>query len=130
MDEIDWKILQQLKKQARLTNKEIGNEIHMSGQGVGQRIAHLVEQEVIEKFTIEIKNEKKQIILVYLNEVNYTKFEQAILAFDEVIEFYKVCGESCYTIIGSFEGTRLNQMIEVIAKYGRYKVNTIMNKLR
>ncbi|MGY3779404.1 Lrp/AsnC family transcriptional regulator [Isobaculum melis] len=130
MDEIDWKILQQLKKQARLTNKEMGQMIHMSGQGVGQRISNLIDQKVIERFTIEIKNEKKQIILVYLNEATYQSFEQAILAFEEVIEFYQVSGESCYTIIASFEAEKLNQFIAVISKYGRYKVNTIMNKLR
>ncbi|WP_205757149.1 winged helix-turn-helix transcriptional regulator [Macrococcoides goetzii] len=52
MDYTDLKILKILRENSRLTNKEIGEKIHMISQAVGNRINQLIERGEISKFTI------------------------------------------------------------------------------
>ncbi len=43
LDPIDLKIIALLKQDSRLTNKEIGQRVHRTGQAVGARIAQLMD---------------------------------------------------------------------------------------
>ncbi|MDN6689735.1 MAG: AsnC family protein, partial [Lactococcus sp.] len=43
LDNIDHQILAYLKSNAKLTNKDIGQLIHMTGQAVGIRINKLID---------------------------------------------------------------------------------------
>jgi predicted HTH transcriptional regulator len=54
MDQIDEKILALLQENSRLTNKEIGAQVFLSGQAVGNRIGALIDAGIIEKFTISL----------------------------------------------------------------------------
>ena len=47
LDPIDLKIIALLKQDSRLTNKEIGQRVHRTGQAVGARIAQLMDAGVI-----------------------------------------------------------------------------------
>lgn len=43
LDPIDLKIIALLKQDSRLTNKDIGQRVHRTGQAVGARIAQLMD---------------------------------------------------------------------------------------
>lgn len=43
LDDIDRRILEILRHNARIQWREIGQEIHMSGQAVGERVKRLIE---------------------------------------------------------------------------------------
>lgn len=66
MDLQDKQILDLLMENSRLTNKEIGERIHMTGQAVGNRIIRLMEEGTLEKFTIKVHYETKQFIYLYI----------------------------------------------------------------
>ena len=46
IDLIDLSIIHLLQEDARLTNKEIGEKTHLTGQAVGNRITKLIEEEI------------------------------------------------------------------------------------
>lgn len=58
IDEIDLQILQLLKENSRLQWKEIGEIIHMTGQGVAARIRKMEALGVIEKYTLQLNDKK------------------------------------------------------------------------
>ncbi|MEN2665749.1 Lrp/AsnC family transcriptional regulator [Listeria aquatica] len=70
MDELDKKIIQFLREDSQLTNKEIGSKIHLTGQAVGKRILNLKDEKVIESYTIKVNYANKQFIRVFM-EGNY-----------------------------------------------------------
>lgn len=126
MDEIDLKILNLLKNDSRLTNKEIGSQIHLTGQAVGNRINHLLDDKIIKQFTIEVAYENTQYIRLFMNNSEFSAVEDAVNRFSEVETFDKVSGQACYVIVAHFTNEQLQKFIETISKWARYSVETVL----
>lgn len=126
MDQLDEAILQILATDSRLTNKEIGEQVHLTGQAVGNRIAKLKEQGVLKRFTVAIDYPERQFIRLFMKSADFTAAESAVNQFDEVEEFYKVSGQACYMIVAHFSKDQLNQFIESLSKWARYSVETVL----
>ncbi len=101
MDQIDYKILTILQKNARETASNISKEIHLSVSAVIERIHKLEESHVIDKYTIIVNEKKAGNILTALMEVAlekpayYDSFAEAIQEMDSVV--------SCYYMTGSMD---------------------------
>ncbi|WP_271002681.1 Lrp/AsnC family transcriptional regulator [Listeria seeligeri] len=126
MDSMDKKIIEILQENSRLTNKEIGVMIHLTGQAVGNRIIKLVENGIIRKFSVEIEYPKTQFIRVFMDRNNFSDFEQFVNSYEAVSSIYKVSGQACYMVIGHFQDDSLNEFIQEISKYGRYSVEAVV----
>ncbi|MBF2453691.1 Lrp/AsnC family transcriptional regulator [Listeria seeligeri] len=126
MDSMDKKIIEILQENSRLTNKEIGMMIHLTGQAVGNRIIKLVENGIIRKFSVEIEYPKTQFIRVFMDRNNFSDFEQFVNSYEAVSSIYKVSGQACYMVIGHFLDDSLNEFIQEISKYGRYSVEAVV----
>ncbi|WP_228465500.1 Lrp/AsnC family transcriptional regulator [Listeria seeligeri] len=123
---MDKKIIEILQENSRLTNKEIGVMIHLTGQAVGNRIIKLVENGIIRKFSVEIEYPKTQFIRVFMDRNNFSDFEQFVNSYEAVSSIYKVSGQACYMVIGHFLDDSLNEFIQEISKYGRYSVEAVV----
>ncbi|WP_260448028.1 Lrp/AsnC family transcriptional regulator [Listeria seeligeri] len=123
---MDKKIIEILQENSRLTNKEIGAMIHLTGQAVGNRIIKLVENGIIRKFSVEIEYPKTQFIRVFMDRNNFSDFEQFVNSYEAVSSIYKVSGQACYMVIGHFLDDSLNEFIQEISKYGRYSVEAVV----
>lgn len=131
MDQIDKNILKILEENSRLSNKEIGEKIFLTGQAVGNRISNMIDKGVIEKFTISIseKYQATQFIRIFLKDAYFEKVEKIINQFEDIQDFYKVRGQACYIVISHFSNQNLDYFIETISKYARYNVEVaISNK--
>lgn len=126
MDIIDKKILEMLIQNSKLTNKEIGEIIHMTGQAVGNRILKLKQDGVILKFSIDINYSHTQYIRFFMDSNNYTEFEENVNKYTEVTSVHKVSGQACYMIVSHFSEKSLSKFIEVISKWGRYSTETVI----
>lgn len=54
IDRIDRNIVECLRENARLSMREIGERVHLSGQAVANRIAALEDAGVLKRFTINV----------------------------------------------------------------------------
>ncbi len=86
MDELDKKIINLLKNDGQLTNKEIGNKVHLTGQAVGKRILSLEDEGIIEGYTIKVHYSSKQFIRVFMEGNDFKSVEQKIMEFDGISE--------------------------------------------
>ncbi|GGC91832.1 Lrp/AsnC family transcriptional regulator [Enterococcus wangshanyuanii] len=127
MDIIDKQILTILTQNSKLTNKEIGEMIHMTGQAVSARILNLQKNGLIKKYSIEINHSHTQFIRVFMDSNNFDAFEQFVNTYEEVSSIYKVSGQACYMIIGHFEESNLAPFIEKVSKWARYSVETVIS---
>ncbi|OTQ32947.1 hypothetical protein B6D20_13515, partial [Gilliamella apicola] len=92
MDKKDRAILSELRNNSRQSWREIGDKVFLSSQAVGQRVQDLLNDHIIEKFTIKEQKQHLQFITIYMNTNQFTSFENLVKSFDEVGEFYKITG--------------------------------------
>ena len=123
MDKKDRAILSELRNNSRQSWREIGDKVFLSSQAVGQRVQDLLNNHIIEKFTIKEQKQNLQFITIYMNTNQFTSFENLVKSFNEVIEFYKITGDGCYMIISHFNSDALNLFLTKITDFGRYKVS-------
>lgn len=126
MDNIDLRLLEILNENSKLTNKEIGQRIHITGQAVGNRIVNLQMSGIIKKFSISINHRHTQFIRVFMDSNKYNEFEKFVNNYQGVSSFYKVSGQACYMIVSHFSEIETTVFIEGLSKFGRYTVETVL----
>lgn len=52
LDHTDMQILEELSQNSRITMKELGEKVHLTGQAAASRVAKLEDNGVIEGYTI------------------------------------------------------------------------------
>jgi len=63
MDKKDRAILSELRNNSRQSWREIGDKVFLSSQAVGQRVQDLLNNHIIEKFTLKNKNNTYNLLL-------------------------------------------------------------------
>lgn len=101
LDKMDLGILKLLQQNARITVKEIAEQVHLSTTPVHERIKRLEQNGVIKQYATlvdftKVKKGLKVICYVSLKEHSKNsglKFIKAINELNEVIECYNISGE-------------------------------------
>lgn len=126
LDNIDFQILQILNENARIQWKDLGNQIHMTGQAVGNRIKKLEDSGVIKAYSLIVDEMKigltyTAFVIIYMKTANHDPFLRCIRERKEVVEAHRVSGEGCYHLkvkVNSQE--QLNLFLNEILKFGNY----------
>lgn len=135
LDSTDIRILDELSKNSRITMKELGEKVHLTGQAASARVAKLEDSGIIEGYTIKI-NQAKLGFLVHAIINIYTKsaHHQPYLAFlktqaQYVINNYKISGDSCYLLECKFPSNEeLDEFLMGLGNYVNYKLSIVINK--
>ncbi|MEX0964631.1 MAG: Lrp/AsnC family transcriptional regulator [Pseudohongiellaceae bacterium] len=106
MDKIDRNILKLLQEDATLATAEIAERVGLSTTPCWRRIQRLEESGVIRKRVALLSSDKLNLgvnvfIAVKTNQHNWewlAKFSEAVSQFPEVVEFYRMAGESDYLL--------------------------------
>jgi Lrp/AsnC family leucine-responsive transcriptional regulator len=135
LDRTDILILDELSKNSRITMKELGEKIHLTGPATSARVAKLEDSGVIEGYTIKINQIKMgysvhAIIHIYLKDTNHQPYLSFIKKQDQyVLNNYKVSGESCYLLECKFPTNEiLDQFLTDMSQYVSYKLSIVINK--
>ena len=124
MDNLDKKILEQLQKDARITNVALAESVNLSPAPCLRRVRDLEDQKVITGYTALLDPEKVGWNVSVFIEVRLEKqvLEQ-LKIFEETIEQYPEVME-CYLMTGTFD-----YLLRVIAKDLNSLQSFITNKL-
>ncbi|MBT2682153.1 Lrp/AsnC family transcriptional regulator [Bacillus sp. ISL-37] len=135
LDSTDLQIIDELTKNSRITMKELGEKVHLTGQAASARVAKLEEQGIIEGYTINVNQMKMgyavhAIIHIFTKTTNhqpYLSFLKKQNAF--VMNNYKVSGESCYLLECRFPSNELlDEFLTNLSNYVSYKLSIVINK--
>ncbi|MCQ2011349.1 Lrp/AsnC family transcriptional regulator [Sporolactobacillus sp. STSJ-5] len=119
-----------LTKNSRLTWKQLGENIHMTGQATGQRVQKLIDQGIIRRFTIDQHYDSIQFITIYKSSSDYRGFEQMIAENPSCIEAHNISGDGCYLLKACFPDVQnLDEFCTQLLRFGRYKVNSSIRQL-
>ncbi|MCM3339326.1 Lrp/AsnC family transcriptional regulator [Paenibacillus sp. MER TA 81-3] len=135
LDNTDRRILEELLQNGRMSMKELGQKIHMTGQATANRLLKLEEEGVIEGYTIRLNHAKAgnpvhTFINIYTKEFDHRPF----LSFIEtqrsyLVNNFKISGEGCYLLEYRFPSNEeLDLFLTELNKYVNYKLSIVINK--
>ncbi|WP_121614338.1 Lrp/AsnC family transcriptional regulator [Mesobacillus foraminis] len=126
IDKVDFQILRLLSENSRVQWKDLGEQIHMTGQAVGNRIKKLEESGVIKAYSLIVDEMKLGLfyttfMIIYMKTANHDMFIRFINDHNEVVEAHRVSGEGCYHLkIKVSSQEKLNELLDKILEYGNY----------
>lgn len=136
LDNIDFQILRLLSENSRIQWKDLGEQIHMTGQAVGNRIKKLEDNGVIKAYSLIVDEMKLGLsytafIIIYMKTPNHDSFIRFMNDRNEVVEVHRVSGEGCYHLkikVNSQE--QLNLFLDKILEYGNYSVHLSIQEIK
>lgn len=94
VDEKDWAIIDILRRNSRTSNSDIGRELNVSEGTIRKRIQKLLEEGAIKKFTVVLRNEGVEGIILIRTEPRKAK---------ELLEFIRGKFDELYEFSGRFD---------------------------
>jgi Lrp/AsnC family transcriptional regulator, leucine-responsive regulatory protein len=126
LDNIDFQILRLLSENSRIQWKDLGEQIHMTGQAVGNRIKKLEDSGVIKAYSLIVDEMKiglffTAFVIIYMKTANHDSFIRFLNDRNEVVEAHRVSGEGCYHLKIKVDSQEtLNLFLNKILDYGNY----------
>lgn len=144
LDDLDYKILQILAENSRLSYAEIGRNISLSQSAAKERVQSLLDNGVIKGFSVEIDYEKlgyplKVVISMKFKNDEFRRFIDDVPKFPEILSCRRVTGEFCLIAECALKDSRhLEQLIDRLIAYGipttaiqlsEIKIKPVLNNL-
>lgn len=136
LDNIDFQILRLLSENSRIQWKELGEQIHMTGQAVGNRIKKLEESGVIKAYSLLVDEMKLGLtytafVIIYMKTADHDSFIRFIYGRNEVVEAHRVSGEGCYHLkIKVTSQDQLNLFLNELLEYGNYSIHLSIQEIK
>ncbi|EMT50438.1 transcriptional regulator [Brevibacillus borstelensis AK1] len=136
LDQTDYQILRLLTENSRIQWKDLGGQIHMTGQAVGNRIKKLEESGVITAYSLIIDEMKLGLVftafvIIHMKTANHDSFIRFITDQNEVVEAHRISGEGCYHLtIKVSSQDQLNLFLNKLLDYGNYSLNLSIQKIK
>lgn len=136
LEKTDLNILDLLTKNSRMQLQEIGEEVHLTGQAVRNRINKMEKLGIIQGYTIKINpkvmgKELTAFVTIYMKTKNHESLKKYIQNNTLIVEANRISGEGCYLIkvIASTQEEIIGILDEIL-KYGNYKLNSAIDNIK
>ncbi|MEF7557842.1 Lrp/AsnC family transcriptional regulator [Bacillus thuringiensis] len=135
LDHTDVQILEELSKNSRITMKELGEKVHLTGQATASRVTKLEDNGVIEGYSIKVNQGKlgcfmHAFINIYIKDTHHQPYLSFIKTQEiHVINNYKISGDGCYLLECRFPSNEsLDQFLMGLNKHANYKLSIVIKK--
>lgn len=135
LDRTDLLIIEELTKNSRITMKELGEKVHLTGPATSARVAKLEESGVIEGYTIKVNQVKlgnyiHAFITIITQDINHQPYLSFIKIHERYVENnFKISGDGCYLLECHFPSNeQMNQFLEQLNKHANYKLSIVIHK--
>lgn len=115
MDSTDEKIIEELKNDGRASFTEIAEKVGVSEGTVRNRVQRLQEQDVIEKFTVEVSDQGNVQAFVSVNVSTQRSFSDIIDEFPGGLEIFEIAGDMDILVkISRGSSAEINDVVDSI----------------
>ena len=132
LDQIGWKILEELQRDARLSWAELGRRVGLTTPAVSERVFRLEKLGVIRGFHADISLERLGIpiqIFVRLSmsgpEALVRTFQQQVKTWDEVLECHRVTGSDSFIVKACV--VSVEHLERFLDKLGHFGTSTVLS---
>ncbi len=136
LDRTDLQILYLLISNARMQWREIGEEVHLTGQAVAKRIRKMEDLGIIEGYTVNLNESRlgKSIlayVTVFMKTTDHMAFHKYINQSEIIKEADQISGEGCYLLkVTASSQDELLKFLDDILKYGNYRINLSIGRIK
>jgi Lrp/AsnC family leucine-responsive transcriptional regulator len=127
LDATDWRILDELQDDARLSHAALARRVHLTPPAVAARIRKLEDLDVIRGYRLELNLPRLGLQMLAFLRVrsegrSQRPFMEMVRTKPEVLECHHVTGEDCYVV--KVAACSMPHLEEVVAELGRYGSTT------
>ncbi len=136
VSDIDLKIINILKKNARVSFAEIGREIALSPSSIRERIQKLEDLEVIKSYNIKLDhgmlgNVLEVFIMLKIFDGKLKFILSEITTYPEVLEVFRITGPyNIHMRVALRDQLHLQQFIDKLIIYGSPTTHLILSELK
>jgi Lrp/AsnC family leucine-responsive transcriptional regulator len=133
LDDFNWKIIEELQANARITNVEMGKRIGLSAPAVSERIKKLEEEGYIKGYRTIVDYDKLGLSVPVFISFKATKISHAEMLkmvdqMPEIIEWYGITGTHCSMLKIIVASTKeLEAIIEKLQEFGETSTSIILS---
>ncbi|HLZ15400.1 MAG TPA: Lrp/AsnC family transcriptional regulator [Cyclobacteriaceae bacterium] len=133
LDNLDWKILTELQKNARVSASEIGRRVGLTAPAVAKRIARMEESGFILGYRTTMDYDKLGLsVRVFLQfkstSLKHDDMVKVVDAMPQIQEWYTVTGENCMLLKVAVATTKdLEIILAQLGKYGGTNTSIILS---
>ncbi|MDQ8272180.1 winged helix-turn-helix transcriptional regulator, partial [Enterococcus faecium] len=127
-------IIEELSRNSRITMKELGEKVHLTGPAVSARVTKLEESGVIENYTVKLNMEKlgfsiHAFLIIITQNLNHKPYLSFIKNHEKfLIRNYKISGGGCYLLECRFTSKKsMNSFLEQLNEYANYKLSIVID---
>jgi Lrp/AsnC family leucine-responsive transcriptional regulator len=108
----------------------------MTGQAVGVRVNKLIEEGIIESFTITVNKDKLGIgitafIKVYMKKLEHRKMLSLIESTKSIVEANRTSSDCCYFLkVETKDNEELNQILDSISEFATYQLSLSIGRIK
>lgn len=135
MDTLNWKILQCLQQNSRLSNAEIGRQVGISSPAVSERIKKMEDAGIIEGYStsvsaFQVGYQLKAIVTLRAFMGMLKPFMQKVKTYPEVLNCYRITGNENFVMEVVLKNQKhLEQFIDQLIVYGETKTQIVLSRV-
>ncbi|QED37832.1 Lrp/AsnC family transcriptional regulator [Antarcticibacterium arcticum] len=135
LDQINWKILQELQKNARMSFSEIGRKIGLTSPAVAERVKKMEDKGIIKGYNVQVSYNKtghqlKAIITLKVFMGRLKPFLEKVKEFREVINCYRITGnENIILEVILYDQAHLEGFIDKLITYGETRTHIVLSNV-
>lgn len=135
IDDLDLKIIAELKKDSRLSMRELGRKVSLSAPSVTERVRRLESFGVIKQYTLDIDYPKvglpvSCIIEAAVKNGEYDRFKTYIERLSNIEFCYRIAGAACYMLkINAESLAQIEEFINETSAYAQTVTHVIFSKI-
>lgn len=135
IDHTDQKILDSLSGNSRISMKELGEKVHLTGAAAAARVMKLLDNGIITSCSIEVNQMKigypvHTFINIFIQNISHHSYLSFLDDHPQfIINNYKISGDGCYLLEGRFPSNEvLDQFLTDLNRYANYKLSIVISK--
>ena len=131
-DDITWLLLSALQRDARLSYKQLADEVGLTAPAVAERLRKLEREGVIEKYEVRLNPEKLGLPLIAVIRINATgrEIDKTMQGIPEILECHRVTGAESHVLRARVATTaHLEQVLTKLAGFGPTVTNIVTSSV-
>ncbi len=135
IDQLNWKILEALQKNARQSFAEIGRTVGLTSPAVAERVKRMEDLGIIKGYKAEVSYHKtghqlKAVITLRAFMGRLKPFLEKVKEFKEVINCYRITGnENIIMEVVLYDQKHLEEFIDKVITYGETRTHIILSNV-
>ncbi|HIK13800.1 MAG TPA: Lrp/AsnC family transcriptional regulator [Leptolyngbyaceae cyanobacterium M33_DOE_097] len=133
LDAVDWQILSILQQEARISFKELGQRIGLTGTAIAERVRKLEDEGIIKGYTIKLNREKVGLpVMAFfklrVNVEHCKQLRELAVSLPEIIETHRVAGSEYYILKAVLPSMQhLELLMEKFLQLGSVEVSIVLS---